>query len=200
MSLIDLGHHVAQGDAGSERRLDRDHTLAVLALDHRRGILLLHAADLLEFHGAPLPVVKRDVLHVPERHAERFGIAHHDVVFVAVLAVFRGHEAVDAVAHGLRRRGAVHAVIRQGGHGRRPRCSSGRRSSRESCTSRVPSRPPSLLLQVVGNGVGHVHVVAENLDVDRRRTAHAARYRRRASPNIPAPRGCDPVPCAAGRR
>ena len=173
--LFDLGHHVAQRDAGAQRRLHRDHALAVLALDHRSGILLLHPADLLEFHGAAMRVVKRDVLHVIDRGAEWLAVAYDDVVFVAVLAVLRRHETVDPVFHGLRRSGAVHPVIRQAVAVEDHVVFGAQVVARKFHVAHA-FHPAHLLLQVVGDGVRDVHIIAENLDIDRRRAAHAARH------------------------
>ncbi len=177
--LLDFGHHVAQRHAGTQGRLHGNDTLAVLALDFGRGILLLHLADLLELDGPTLHVVERDVLDILDPRAERLAIADDDVVLVAVLTIFRSRQTIDAVAHGLCRRNTVHAVVGQTVAIEDDIVFGAQVVARKLHVARtLQSAEP--LLQVIGDGVRDVHIVTEDLDVGRGRTAHAARHAARS--------------------
>ena len=107
-----LGHldHITQHHAFTDDGGHADHTLTVLTLDVGRGQGFDHGAKVANAHGLSVAVVYLDVFDVLDARAELRGVAHTDVVFVAVLAIVGGDRAADAVLDvgGCRR--AVHAV------------------------------------------------------------------------------------------
>ena len=165
-----VGHDVAEGAAVHYRR-DCNDTLAVLTLDGGRCGTFHNLTKLLEAYALTGTGVYHYVLQVLDAGTELGSVHHFHVIFLAVLAELRGRGAVDAVTQIVRGRRQVNAV-----HGQFLavevhlifRLIVGTRYDDVGGTLDAGQRAFELLC----HGVGLLEVIAVDLEVYRRLSAH----------------------------
>ena len=168
-------HQVAQHGVGSGDRLDGDNALAVFTLDGGRCHALDHLAYVAQTDALALVVVDQDILDVFDRLPELGRITHLDVVFLAILAIFRGGRSVDTVAQVERNACHVQPMDRQF-LSVEINLILGDVVASADVHLRTALHRAHALCHLGGHSVGLLEVVAVDLDIHRGVAAHRALF------------------------